>query len=85
MPFLRRRNTPMLKKQDFAVIKALAEHAIYSKNIAVELGVHPRLLDTPASPVGVPYNPPTTPTATTGCVKYRRHAEAERWAGHPSL
>ncbi len=32
----------MLKKEDFAVIKALSKHGVYLKDIAAELGVHPR-------------------------------------------
>jgi transposase len=32
----------MLKKEDFAVIKALAQRGVYLKDIAVELGVHPK-------------------------------------------
>jgi transposase len=32
----------MLKKEDFAVIKALAKRGVYRKDIAAELGVHPK-------------------------------------------
>ncbi len=32
----------MLKKEDFAVIKALANRGVYHKDIAAELGVHPK-------------------------------------------
>ena len=32
----------MLKKEDFAVIKALAEHGVYQKDIAEKLRVHPK-------------------------------------------
>lgn len=32
----------MLKKEDFAVIKALSKHGVYLKDIAAELGVHPK-------------------------------------------
>ena len=32
----------MLKKEDFAVIKALAKRGVYLKDIATELGVHPK-------------------------------------------
>ncbi len=32
----------MLKKEDFAVIKALAKRGVYHKDIAAELGVHPK-------------------------------------------
>jgi len=32
----------MLKKEDFAVIKTLKQHGVYLKDIAEELGVHPK-------------------------------------------
>lgn len=32
----------MLRKEDFAVIKALHKRGVYQKDIAVELGVHPK-------------------------------------------
>ncbi len=32
----------MLKKEDFTVIKALSKHGVYLKDIAAELGVHPK-------------------------------------------
>ena len=32
----------MLKKEDFAVIKALVENGVYQKDIAEKLGVHPK-------------------------------------------
>lgn len=32
----------MLKKEDFAVIQALAKRGVYLKDIAAELGVHPK-------------------------------------------
>lgn len=32
----------MLKKEDFAVIKTLKERGVYQKDIAAELGVHPK-------------------------------------------
>lgn len=32
----------MLNKEDFAVIKALNQHGAYLKDIAAELGVHPK-------------------------------------------
>jgi IS30 family transposase len=32
----------MLNKEDFAVIKALSQHGVYLKDIAAELGVHPK-------------------------------------------
>ncbi len=32
----------MLKKEDFMVIKALANRGVYQKDIAAELGVHPK-------------------------------------------
>jgi transposase len=33
---------PMIRKEDFAVIKSLSQRGVYHKDIAVELGVHPR-------------------------------------------
>ncbi len=32
----------MLKKEDYAVIKALAKRGVYLKDIAADLGVHPK-------------------------------------------
>jgi len=32
----------MLRKEDLAVIKAFRDHGVYQKDIAVELGVHPK-------------------------------------------
>src|SRR5437016_6196645 len=32
----------MIKKEDFAVIKALSKRGVYLKDIALELGVHPK-------------------------------------------
>ncbi len=32
----------MLRKEDFAVIKTLKQRGFYQKDIAAELGVHPR-------------------------------------------
>lgn len=32
----------MLRKEDFAVIQALKNHDVYLKDIAAELGVHPK-------------------------------------------
>lgn len=32
----------MLRKEDFAVIKALKKRDVYVKDIAAELGVHPK-------------------------------------------
>ena len=32
----------MLRKEDFAVIKSLDQHGVYIKDIAAELGVHPK-------------------------------------------
>lgn len=34
----------MLKKEDFAVIKALAKRGVYLKDIAADLGVHPKTI-----------------------------------------
>jgi uncharacterized membrane protein len=36
-----REEVTMLKKEDFAVIKVLAEDGIYQKDIVEKLGVHP--------------------------------------------
>lgn len=36
------RRVPMLNKEDFAVIQALATRGVYQKDIAEELGVHPK-------------------------------------------
>ena len=32
----------MLKKEDLAVIKALKKRGVYNKDIALEVGVHPK-------------------------------------------
>jgi IS30 family transposase len=32
----------MIRKEDFAVIKSLAQRGVFQKDIALELGVHPR-------------------------------------------
>lgn len=46
----------MLSKEDFAVIQALAKRGVYQKDIAAELGVHPktvsRALQRPQAPQG---------------------------------
>lgn len=44
----------MLKKEDFAVIKALEKQAAYIKDIAAELGVHPRTVQRAIKRGGVP-------------------------------
>jgi IS30 family transposase len=33
---------PMIKKEDFAMIRALKKQGVFNKDIAAELGVHPR-------------------------------------------
>ena len=35
----------MLKKEDFAVIKVLDQHGVFIKDIAAELGVHPKTVN----------------------------------------
>src|SRR5262245_32816167 len=40
--YLERRYTAMLSKEDFAVIKALNARGVYQKDIAAQLGVHPK-------------------------------------------
>ena len=37
-----REEVPMLKKEDFVVIKVLTEYGVYQKDIADKLGVHPK-------------------------------------------
>ena len=32
----------MLRKEDFALIKALQERGVYQKDIAAQLGIHPK-------------------------------------------
>lgn len=44
----------MLRKEDWAVIKALKKRGVYQKDIAVELGVHPRTVKRALEREGVP-------------------------------
>lgn len=37
----KQKEVPMLRKEDFAVIKSLNQHGVYQKDIALELGVYP--------------------------------------------
>jgi transposase len=44
----------MLRKEDFTVIKALEQHGVYLKDIAAELGVHPRTVSRALKRGGAP-------------------------------
>jgi transposase len=44
----------MIRKEDFAVIKALAQRGVYQKDIALELGVHPRTVSRALQRKGAP-------------------------------
>src|SRR5512135_741401 len=44
----------MLRKEDFAVIKALHEHGVYQKDIAEQLGVHPKTVSRALKREGAP-------------------------------
>jgi transcriptional regulator with XRE-family HTH domain len=44
----------MLRKEDFAVIKSLKQRGVYQKDIASELGVHPRTVSRALKRDGVP-------------------------------
>lgn len=44
----------MLRKEDFAVIKSLKQHGVYQKDIAKELGVHPRTVSRALKRDGAP-------------------------------
>jgi transposase len=44
----------MLRKEDFAVIKALHERGVYQKDIAEQLGVHPKTVSRALKREGVP-------------------------------
>lgn len=44
----------MLSKEDFAVIKALAKRGVYQKDIAAELGVHPKTVSRALQRDGAP-------------------------------
>lgn len=53
----------MLKKEDFAVIKALSKHGVYLKDIAAELGVHPKTISRALKRGGAPTpRPPARPS-----------------------
>ena len=49
-----REEVSMLKKEDFAVIKALAEYGVYQKDIAEKLGVHPKTVSRALKRGGAP-------------------------------
>jgi transposase len=38
------KEVPMIRKEDFAVIHSLHQHGVFQKDIATELGVHPRTI-----------------------------------------
>lgn len=44
----------MLRKEDFAVIKSLKQRGVYQKDIALELGVHPRTISRALKREGAP-------------------------------
>ena len=44
----------MLSKEDFAVIKALNQRGVYLKDIAAELGVHPKTVSRALKRDGAP-------------------------------
>lgn len=44
----------MIRKEDFAVIKTLSEHGVYQKDIAAELGVHPKTVSRALKRNGAP-------------------------------
>ncbi|HBZ57176.1 MAG TPA: IS21 family transposase [Syntrophobacteraceae bacterium] len=44
----------MIRKEDFAVIKTLKEHGVYQKDIAAELGVHPKTVSRALKRNGAP-------------------------------
>lgn len=44
----------MIRKEDFAVIKSLAQRGVYLKDIALELGVHPRTVSRALKRQGAP-------------------------------
>jgi hypothetical protein len=52
-----RRDSAMLTKEDFAMLKALATRGVYHKDIAAQLGVHPktvsRALQRGTAPAGI--------------------------------
>jgi IS30 family transposase len=44
----------MIRKEDFAVIKTLSEHGVYQKDIAAEMGVHPKTVSRALKRNGAP-------------------------------
>ena len=44
----------MLRKEDFAVIKSLSQRGVYIKDIAAELGVHPKTVSQALKRKGAP-------------------------------
>ena len=48
----------MLRKEDFAVIKSLNQRGVYIKDIAAELGVHPKTVSRALKFVGWGAVPP---------------------------
>ena len=48
----------MLNKEDYAVIKALKQRGVYNKDIAAELGVHPKTVSRALKRSGAPQCPP---------------------------
>jgi len=48
----------MLSKEDYAVIKALKQRGVYVKDIAAELGVHPKTVSRGLKRGGAPKRPP---------------------------
>ncbi len=53
----------MLRKEDFAVIKSLDQRGVYIKDIAAELGVHPRTVSRALKRKGAP-SPKRTPAGS---------------------
>ena len=90
-------DSSMLKKEDFAVIKALVKHGVYLKDIAAELGVHPktvrRALQRGSAPTPTrahrgskldPYKPTVDQLLAAGvwnCVVILRELEAKGYTG----
>jgi transposase len=50
----KQKEVPMLRKEDLAVIKSLKQRGVYQKDIALELGVHPRTVSRALKRDGVP-------------------------------
>ena len=47
----------MLSKEDYAVIKALKQRGVYLKDIAAELGMHPKTVSRALKRGGAPQRP----------------------------